>query len=157
MINKSIKINSSSNLQIIDITYDIKRILDEINSDIKSNNSNQSNDSNKSNNSIQSLNGILNVFSKHSTSAIVINENEHGLLADFEKILKDLVPESNNYKHDRIDNNAASHIRAFLLGSSETIPIIDGKLDLGTWQSIFFIELDGPRANRTVDLVFIVE
>jgi len=59
--------------------------------------------------------------------------------------------------HDRIDNNAASHLKSFLLGSSETIPIINGKIDLGTWQSIFFIELDGPRRNRTVDLVFIGE
>ena len=76
---------------------------------------------------------------------------------DFEKALKDVVKEKDNYKHDFIDNNAASHIRAFLLGSSETIPIVDGRLDLGTWQSIFFIELDGPRANRTVDLTFIGE
>ena len=60
-------------------------------------------------------------------------------------------------KKNFIDNNAASHIRAFLLGSSETIPIIDGSLSLGTWQSIFFIELDGPRRNRIINLTFIVE
>ncbi|MBO5965666.1 MAG: YjbQ family protein, partial [Methanobrevibacter sp.] len=88
---------------------------------------------------------------------ICVNENEKGLLNDFEKVLKDLVKEKDNYKHDFIDNNAASQIRAFFLGSSETIPIVDGRLDLGTWQSIFFIELDGPRANRTIDLTFIGE
>ena len=142
IINKSLKINSSSNFQIIDITSDIAAILNEINSNNKENKINK---------------GIVNVFTKHSTSAIVINENEKGLLNDFEKVLKDSVKEKDNYKHDFIDNNAASHIRAFLLGSSETIPIIDGRLDLGTWQSIFFIELDGPRTNRTVDLTFIGE
>lgn len=141
LINKSIKLNSSSNFQIIDITTDISQILNQINKD---------NDNNIDN-------GIVNIFTKHSTSAILVNENEKGLLTDFEKVLKDLVKEKNNYKHDFMDNNAASHIRAFLLKSSETIPIVEGRLDLGTWQSIFFIELDGPRTNRTIDLTFIGE
>ena len=139
IINKSLKLNSSSNFQIIDISSDIVAILNEINKENKINN------------------GIVNIFTKHSTSAIRVNENEKGLLLDFEKVLKDVVKEKDNYKHDFIDNNAASHIRAFLLGSSETIPIADGRLDLGTWQSIFFIELDGPRSNRIVDLTFIGE
>ena len=142
VINKSLKLSSSSNFQIIDISNDIVAILNEINGENKINKVN---------------NGIVNIFTKHSTSAIRVNENEKGLLLDFEKVLKDAVKEKDNYKHDFIDNNAASHIRAFLLGSSETIPIVDGRLDLGTWQSIFFIELDGPRANRTVDLTFIGE
>ena len=139
IISKSLKISSSSNFQIIDITRDIVAVLNEINKENKMDN------------------GIVNIFTKHSTSAIRVNENEKGLLLDFEKALKDIVKEKDNYKHDFIDNNAASHIRAFLLGSSETIPIVDGRLDLGTWQSIFFVELDGPRSNRTVELTFIGE
>ncbi len=139
VINKSLKIDSNENFQIIDITSDIKIIFDEINND-----------------NVLS-NGILNIFTKHSTSAIVINENEKGLLGDFEFILEDLVQDKNNYSHDLIDNNASSHLKSFLLGSSETIPIVNGKIDLGTWQSIFFIELDGPRRNRTIDLTFIGE
>ena len=139
VINKSLKIDSNENFQIIDITSDIKIIFDEIN-----------------NENVLS-NGILNIFTKHSTSAIVINENEKGLLGDFEFILGDLVQDKNNYSHDLIDNNASSHLKSFLLGSSETIPIVNGKIDLGTWQSIFFIELDGPRRNRTIDLTFIGE
>ena len=139
IISKSLKISSSSNFQIMDITRDIVAILNETSKE----------------NKIE--NGIVNIFTKHSTSAIRVNENEKGLLLDFEKALKDIVKEKDNYKHDFIDNNAASHIRAFLLGSSETIPIVDGRLDLGTWQSIFFVELDGPRTNRTVDLTFIGE
>ena len=139
VISKSLKVSSSSNFQIIDISSDIAAVLNEINKEHKMDN------------------GIVNIFTKHSTSSIRVNENEKGLLLDFEKALKDIVKEKDNYKHDFIDNNAASHIRAFLLGSSETIPIVDGRLDLGTWQSIFFVELDGPRTNRTVDLTFIGE
>lgn len=139
IISKSLKISSSSNFQIMDITRDVVAVLNEINKENKMDN------------------GIVNIFTKHSTSAIRVNENENGLLLDFEEALKDIVKETDNYKHDFIDNNAASHIRAFLLGSSETIPIVDGRLDLGTWQSIFFVELDGPRSNRTVELTFIGE
>ena len=139
IISKSLKISSSSNFQIMDITRDVVAVLNEINKENKMDN------------------GIVNIFTKHSTSAIRVNENEKGLLLDFEEALKDIVKETDNYKHDFIDNNAASHIRAFLLGSSETIPIVDGRLDLGTWQSIFFVELDGPRSNRTVELTFIGE
>ena len=139
IISKSLKISSSSNFQIMDITRDIVAILNETSKENKIDN------------------GIVNIFTKHSTSAIRVNENEKGLLLDFEKALKDIVKEKDNYKHDFIDNNAASHIRAFLLGSSETIPIVDGRLDLGTWQSIFFVELDGPRSNRIVELTFIGE
>lgn len=138
---KSLSINTSSSFQIIDISSDIVAILNQINKE----------EINKI------TNGMVNIFTKHSTSAICVNENEKGLLADFEKVLKDLVKENDNYRHDFIDNNAASHLRAFLLGSSETIPIVDGRLGLGTWQSIFFIELDGPRGNRTVELTFIGE
>ena len=139
VINKSLRVSSSHNFQIIDITRDIVAILNETSKENKISD------------------GIVNIFTKHSTSAIRVNENEKGLLLDFEKALKDIVKEKDNYKHDFIDNNAASHIRAFLLGSSETIPIVDGRLDLGNWQSIFFVELDGPRSNRTVDLTFIGE
>ena len=139
VISKSLKISSSSNFQIIDISSDITAVLNEVNKEHKMDT------------------GIVNIFTKHSTSAIRVNENEKGLLLDFEKALKDVIKEKDNYKHDFIDNNAASHIRAFLLGASETIPIVDGRLDLGTWQSIFFIELDGPRSNRTVDLTFMGE
>ena len=130
MSSKKLILNSSRNFEIIDIT---SMINDEI--DIKS--------------------GIVNIFSKHSTSAIVVNENESGLLNDLELVLGDLVSDKYSWQHDRIDNNAKSHLKSFLLSSSETIPISNGKLDLGTWQSVFFVELDGPRKNRTVNLTFI--
>lgn len=130
MSSKKIILNSSKNFEIIDISSKINEKID-INE------------------------GIVNIFSKHSTSAIAVNENESGLLADLELMLKDLVSDKYSWQHDLIDNNAKSHLKSFLLSSSETIPISNGKLDLGTWQSVFFIELDGPRKDRIVNLTFI--
>lgn len=92
--------------------------------------------------------GICVISTPHTTTAIIINENEPGLLSDMFNLLNKLVPPGAGYNHDRIDNNADSHLRAMLLGSSETIPIVDGKLVLGTWQRIFFVELDGPRQRK---------
>lgn len=135
IISKNLKIDTKDNFQIIDITKEIDNLL----------------------NNLDISNGILNIFSKHSTTAIVINENESGLLNDFKKSIGNLIPEHDNYKHDLIDNNAAAHLKSFLLSSSETIPINNNKLDLGTWQSIFFIELDGPRKNRNIKVTVIGE
>ena len=101
--------------------------------------------------------GIINIFTKHTTSAIVINENEAGLGTDIQNILYDLIPEGNGYSHDVIDHNADSHLKSLLLSPSETVPIKEGKIDLGTWQSVFFIELDGPRSRRKIDLTIIGE
>ena len=119
---------SNKRIEIIDMTQDINDILTK--SKIKD--------------------GLINVFAKHSTAGIVINENESGLVKDFQNALESLIPENNNYLHDRIDNNADSHIRSFFIGSSETIPVENGYLSLGTWQSIFFVELDGPRNREFV-------
>jgi secondary thiamine-phosphate synthase enzyme len=101
-------------------------------------------------------NGLINVFSRHSTSGIVINENESGLVQDFQNMLEKLVPTAAGYRHDRIDNNADSHLRSFIIGSSQSIPIENGSLALGTWQSIFFVELDGPR-NRKITVTILGE
>ncbi len=95
--------------------------------------------------------GICVISTRHTTSGITVNENERGLRADILEMLETLVPENKSYAHNQIDNNADSHLRAVLLGNSATIPIGDGHLVLGTWQSIFFVELDGPR-NRSVNV-----
>ena len=128
----SFKINTDKKFEIIDITSKINELID-----------------------IDE--GIVSVFSKHSTSAIVVNENEQGLLSDFEFMLSNLVTDKYSYQHDRIDNNAKSHLKSFLLSSSECLPIKNSKLDLGTWQSVFFIELDGPRRSRTITLTMVGE
>jgi|SRR3972149_8135570 len=98
--------------------------------------------------------GICVISTRHTTSSIIVNENERGLRTDILDMLKEIVPENKNYAHNSIDNNADSHLRAALLGMSETIPIEDGHLVLGTWQSIFFVELDGPR-DRSVNVTII--
>ncbi len=93
-------------------------------------------------------NGICVISTKHTTTSIIVNENEAGLVSDILNLLEKLVPAYAGYGHDRIDNNADSHLKAVLLGISETIPLADGKLLLGTWQSIFLAELDGPRTRE---------
>jgi secondary thiamine-phosphate synthase enzyme len=95
--------------------------------------------------------GICVISTRHTTCSIIINENERGLRTDILGMLEKLIPQDQNYAHDQIDNNAHSHLRAILLGMSEVIPVEDGHLVLGTWQSIFFVELDGPR-NRSVNI-----
>ncbi len=95
-------------------------------------------------------NGICNVFAKHATAAIIINENyDPNICLDLLNALDKLIP-SGVWRHDRIDGNADSHIKSAILGPSETIPLKDGKLDLGRWQAVQFCELDGPRQNRKI-------
>jgi len=104
---------------------------------------------------LKTSDGLINIYTKHTTSAIIVNENEKGLLKDFKNTLNNLIPENKDYNHNSIDNNARSHLQSLFLSSSQTIPFKDNKLLLGTWQSIFFIELDGPRINREIILTII--
>ncbi|RXA20796.1 YjbQ family protein [Methanosarcina sp. MSH10X1] len=98
--------------------------------------------------------GICLISTQHTTAGIIINENERGLKEDILNLLNKLVPAGAGYSHDRIDNNADSHLRAVLLGASEALPVSGGKLELGTWQRIFFAEMDGPRF-RTVNITLL--
>lgn len=93
--------------------------------------------------------GAVNVFAAHTTAGIMLNENEEGLLKDFEDTLFKLVPEG-SYAHNKIDDNARAHLCAMLLGSSKLVPVSRGRLQLGTWQKIFLVELDGPRSRSVV-------
>ena len=94
--------------------------------------------------------GVALVFTKHTTSGIIVNENESGLLDDIKTTLNKLIPKGAGYKHDLIDTNAHSHLRSIFLNPSQLIPVANGKLGLGTWQSIFFVELDGPRKRSVI-------
>lgn len=98
-------------------------------------------------------NGICNVFVTHATAAIIINENhDPNICIDLLNALNKVFPDKAGYLHDRIDGNAGAHIKAAILGPSETIPIENGKLKLGTWQSLMLVELDGPRSRRNVEV-----
>ena len=98
------------------------------------------------------VDGVATVFVRHTSAGITINEAESRLLGDVESLLKSLVPRGDGYAHDRLDGNADAHLRALLLDSSVSVPVHDGDLGLGTWQSILFFEGDGPR-TRTVEVV----
>ena len=93
--------------------------------------------------------GLCLVFVPHATAAVVINENaDPNVCQDILDAMGRLVPEG-AWRHDRIDNNAAAHIKATILGPSETVPVRGGALRLGTWQRLMLMEFDGPR-DRTV-------
>lgn len=92
-------------------------------------------------------NGICYVFVPHTTAGITINENaDPSVRQDILVELDKLVPWQGDYTH--LEGNAAAHIKASLVGSSETIPIEKGDLALGTWQGVFFAEFDGPRRRE---------
>jgi secondary thiamine-phosphate synthase enzyme len=123
-----IEVKTNKRVEIIDITDEVRRIVEK--SDVKE--------------------GIAVVYTTHTTTAIIINENESRLKEDILNILEKLIPTGAGYKHDEIDNNADAHLRAILLGNSVVIPIENGRLCLGTWQRIMFVELDGPRSRRVL-------
>ena len=135
--NKIIEIETNEGINIHNITPQIQAIISS--SEIKQ--------------------GKVLVFSRHTTTALSINENESRLLEDVKVFLQKLAPSSDKYLHNDLHlrgdippdepMNAHSHLMAMMLSSSEIIPIVDGKLALGTYQSVLFFELDGAR-RRTV-------
>jgi secondary thiamine-phosphate synthase enzyme len=92
--------------------------------------------------------GIVLVYTPHTTAGLIINEAEPGLISDLERIFEEIIPWNGSYRHNRVDNNAPSHLVASLLSPSLSLPLMGGDVSLGTWQSIFFVELDGPRTRR---------
>lgn len=106
-------------------------------------------------------NGFVNVFSNHTTSAVRISESCARLQKDMERLICEIAPYDRPYEHNKntIDgrDNAHSHLMSLLVGVSETLPVANGKMNLGKWQSIFFIELDGPRKNRSMTVTVLGE
>jgi len=106
-------------------------------------------------------NGLVTLISRHTTAYVNLNEREAQLQRDMVTFLKRLVPRDGDYLHNLapVDDrdNAHSHLLGLFMNASESIPIADGELLLGGWQSIFFIELDGPRAERSVTLQLLGE
>ncbi|MBW2972634.1 secondary thiamine-phosphate synthase enzyme YjbQ, partial [Candidatus Woesearchaeota archaeon] len=94
--------------------------------------------------------GLCNVYVPHATAAIAINENaDPNITLDIIEALDKMVREG-GWRHDSIDNNAAAHIKAAIIGPSETVPIENGRLQLGRWQDIFLCCFDGPRKRRII-------
>lgn len=134
IIHENMKIDTNNSIEVINITKQVQKIID--------------------NNKIHD--GLINISTKHTTSSIMINEDETGLKKDYITFLEKIVPDD-NYFHNRIDNNATSHLKAMLTTTNQTIPVINNHVSLGVWQNIFFIELDGPRKNRTINITIIGE
>jgi len=97
--------------------------------------------------------GLACISVPHCTCTVYVNENESGLVADTLQFINQL-PSWVSVHHDRIDNNAEAHLVASLMGSSTCLPVSGSQVELGTWQRIMLIELDGPRDRRvTVTIV----
>ena len=123
---QDLSIPSGKRVELISITSQVESVLAE--SNIKT--------------------GICLLFSPHTTTAIFTNENESNLLADIEEALEKLIPVGGSYRHNRVDSNSDAHLRGILVSNSLAVPVEGGRLTLGTWQTIFFAELDGPRQRR---------
>ena len=86
----------------------------------------------------------------HATAALIVNEHEQGLLRDLLERIDALFPESGQYAHNAIDDNADAHIAAAFLGHNRAFPVSGGQVIRGSWQNLFLVELDGPRSRREV-------
>ena len=96
--------------------------------------------------------GIVTAFAVGSTVAVTTMEYEPGGVADLQALLDRLIPTAGDYDHNRLnhDTNAYAHLRAAVIGPSETVPLIDGRLGLGTWQQLVLIDFDDRPRTRTV-------
>lgn len=95
-------------------------------------------------------NGLINIYVRHATAAIMIQENwDESVQNDVVNLLSNLIPKG-VWEHDAQDGNGDAHLKSGVIGPSETIPIVDGNLALGRWQNIFLCEFDGPRKDRQI-------
>ena len=124
---KEISVKTSSRVELIDITHLVEKVVAE--SKIKS--------------------GVCTIYVPHTTAAVTINENaDPSVRKDIIAELNKIVPFYDNYSH--LEGNAAAHIKASIIGPSQTILVNGGSLVLGTWQGIYFCEFDGPRTRKVI-------
>lgn len=128
---QKIDVSTSKGIEFIDVTNSVQKAVSK--SGIK--------------------NGLASVFSNHTTAGVRINERCARLQKDMRTLLEEIAPKNKSYEHNEntLDGrgNAHSHLMSLLTGVSETVPVENGKLVLGTWQSVFFMEFDGPRQSRS--------
>jgi secondary thiamine-phosphate synthase enzyme len=92
-------------------------------------------------------NGLVHVFAPHATGILILTENDYGLLEDIKAFLEEIAPKDKAYSHP---SNAHAHLRSVLLPPDKTLPVIDGRVGFGTWQSLLFVETDVYPRRRTV-------
>ncbi len=99
--------------------------------------------------------GMCFVFVPHTTACLIMNERESGFLEDFRKTILKLIPREGNYEHNRLgEGNANAHIISSIIKPYLVLPVEDSSLNLGTWQNLFFLELDGPRTRNVSVKIF---
>jgi secondary thiamine-phosphate synthase enzyme len=125
---KELAIRTQRRRELVDITYEVERAVAE--SGV--------------------TNGMCLVFAPHATAAVIANEHERGLVNDILRKFTEEFPDDGEWEHNRIDDNAAAHLASAFVGSARIFPVKEGRLVRGTWQNIFLVELDGPRASRKV-------
>lgn len=125
---KEIKVNTSGKIQLVDVTDLVESFVRE--SGISD--------------------GLCLIYSPHSTTAIIVNEKESGLMEDILTKVRQDFPAGAGWLHDRIDDNAHSHLASSFIGPSATFPVKNGSLIKGAWQNVFLLEMDGPRVRRLV-------
>jgi secondary thiamine-phosphate synthase enzyme len=92
-------------------------------------------------------NGLVHVFAPHATGILILTESEYGLLSDIKAFLEEIIPKRGKYSHP---SNAHAHLRSMLLPPDKTIPVVDGRVEFGTWQSLIFVETDVYPRRRTI-------
>lgn len=123
-----IEIHTTQREELIDITREVENVIEKS----------------------KLLDGIVTVYAQGATAAIMIQENwDESVQSDVINLLKKIIPRG-VWLHDQQDGNGDAHLKSGLVGPSETIPLINGKLGLSTWQNIFFCEFDGPRSTRKI-------
>jgi secondary thiamine-phosphate synthase enzyme len=98
--------------------------------------------------------GLVHVFAPHATGVLILTENERDLLEDIKEFFEKIAPKNRGYKHI---SNAHSHLRSIVFPPDKTIPVIDSRAELGTWQSLMFVETDVHPRRRTVFIQVIGE
>jgi secondary thiamine-phosphate synthase enzyme len=127
MISKEIQVKTTTRNELVDITLPVERVVEE--SGVSE--------------------GICVLAVPHTTAAVTVNENaDPSVKADIIAKLSELVPAGDQYRH--LEGNADAHIKATIVGPSETLLVKGGRLSLGTWQGVFFCEFDGPRTRRVL-------
>lgn len=134
VVQGMLEARSRSRFDIVDVTGEVERWLAQI----------------------KAGNGVLVVYTPHTTAALAINEREEGLLEDIVELLKELTKPEGRWKHNLVDDNAHAHLGNVIVGGDKVIPVSDGRLALGTWQRLLLLELDGPRVRR-INLVYVGE
>jgi secondary thiamine-phosphate synthase enzyme len=125
VFNESLQLSTTGEISFVDISRMVQGVIEK--SGVKS--------------------GIAHVFAPHATGVLILTEYEPSLIADIKNTLERLVPRRGHYAHP---SNAHSHLRSMLLSPDKTLPIMDGQLTLGTWQSLVFVETDVHPRQRTI-------